>query len=695
MPRLGLALSGGGFRASLYHLGVVRFLRDAGFLPQVTHIASVSGGSILAAHLVLNWQRYNGTLEEFDAAAADFLKFVRLDVRNRILRRVPLCALGRLLLFFGPARLRNRLTMVEMLRSYYEKHLYGDKCVYQLPEQPELHILATNVSEGSLCSFTRAGLKIQHRGRGGASAQPECLPARLASVSLAVAASSAFPGFFPLVPIHAEEIGLQEGDFPTQTFTDGGVYDNLGVRLFEQLKNIAPPLDKVLVSDAGAPFKVLANTSLGIIGRSLRASEVLWNRVWELEKANFGNDPRFLFLPIVETVDPEEDPTAPDPVIQTQLSGIRTDLDRFSTLEICSLVRHGYCVARKYCRRNADFFGTDLPTLAPWDPEPKSSPASGPTGESKTAAAAVASADQANVDARTLRRSAGRRVWSVFFDFRDWPTYVYLPLLIMLFGVLPVVLWRFYQQARFNAHVIDAIAHGDPTFRKVLDLVQRDPAADWSPQEVKSVDQLAQVDYADLEFISDTLIIDLRHWNPESRDRAHVVRRIRVRKMSPKAPLVIQYRDRHPNMEWRCGPSRFQPIVRKSVAKNGEGETNWEIAFNLSEVPPGRVVEVELEAFIHDIQAIFARRGERGAWIKYDAKVRTNEASVWLLFPADRKYEKYELITFSTNPTDPPTPPQPVDTQYTIDHPYGDIIAWVIANPKVGNTYQCRWQWRE
>ena len=57
MPKLGLALSSGGFRATLYHLGVVRFLRDAGALQDVTDIASVSGGSILAAHLVLNWVR--------------------------------------------------------------------------------------------------------------------------------------------------------------------------------------------------------------------------------------------------------------------------------------------------------------------------------------------------------------------------------------------------------------------------------------------------------------------------------------------------------------------------------------------------------------------------------------------------------------------------------------------------------------
>src|SRR3954471_14945389 len=88
--KIGLALSGGGFRATVYHLGLVRFLRDAGILPSVSHICSVSGGSIFAAHLALNWDRYNGTPDEFAAAAAEVLAFVRLDVRNRIIRRFPL-----------------------------------------------------------------------------------------------------------------------------------------------------------------------------------------------------------------------------------------------------------------------------------------------------------------------------------------------------------------------------------------------------------------------------------------------------------------------------------------------------------------------------------------------------------------------------------------------------------------------------
>src|SRR5438128_1012488 len=154
MKKIGLALSGGGFRASLYHLGLVRFLRDAGILSQVSQITSVSGGSILAAHLVLNWGRYNGSPQDFEAAASELIAFVRLDVRNRIVRRFPLTLPLRWLR--RPLGLPTRkLSRTGLLEYHYEKFLYGDKSLFELPEQPRLHILATNLSEGCLCAFSR------------------------------------------------------------------------------------------------------------------------------------------------------------------------------------------------------------------------------------------------------------------------------------------------------------------------------------------------------------------------------------------------------------------------------------------------------------------------------------------------------------------------------------------------------------
>lgn len=79
-----LAFSGGGFRATLFHLGVVRYLADAGILQQVTDVTAVSGGSILGAHLLLRWNDYVAGGEQFDKAAHELLVFVRRDLRNRI-----------------------------------------------------------------------------------------------------------------------------------------------------------------------------------------------------------------------------------------------------------------------------------------------------------------------------------------------------------------------------------------------------------------------------------------------------------------------------------------------------------------------------------------------------------------------------------------------------------------------------------
>jgi hypothetical protein len=57
-PRVALALSGGGFRASLFHLGVLKRLAEVNLLSRVEVVSTVSGGSIFGAFLVLRWQRW-------------------------------------------------------------------------------------------------------------------------------------------------------------------------------------------------------------------------------------------------------------------------------------------------------------------------------------------------------------------------------------------------------------------------------------------------------------------------------------------------------------------------------------------------------------------------------------------------------------------------------------------------------------
>jgi hypothetical protein len=110
-------------------------------------------------------------------------------------------------------------------------------------------------------------------------------------------------------------------------------------------------LDGVLVSDVGKPIEVLSNRRAGgLIRTALRASDILMDRVWQQEIERFQDAEGFVFAPITEVVEHAEDPTALHPEIQQQVAGIRNDLDRFSPLEISSLVRHGYCVGRKACR---------------------------------------------------------------------------------------------------------------------------------------------------------------------------------------------------------------------------------------------------------------------------------------------------------------------------------------------------------
>jgi NTE family protein len=54
-----LALSGGGFRATLFHLGSLWPLNELGYLPKLDRVSSVSGGSITAGVLGLHWNQLN------------------------------------------------------------------------------------------------------------------------------------------------------------------------------------------------------------------------------------------------------------------------------------------------------------------------------------------------------------------------------------------------------------------------------------------------------------------------------------------------------------------------------------------------------------------------------------------------------------------------------------------------------------
>jgi predicted acylesterase/phospholipase RssA len=693
MKKIGLALSGGGFRATLYHLGLVRFLRDAGLLGQVTHITSVSGGSIFAAHLALNWDLYTGSAKEFEQAASKLLAFIRLDVRNRIVRRFPLALLVR-----GPRRLlglsNRQLTRTGLLESQYEKHLFGDKSMFELPERPQLHLLSTNLSQGCLCSFNRDGLWMMQEKEG--RSQIERIRVGLMTVAMAVTASSAFPGFFPPLELTGHDIGARGGEFGRQAYTDGGVFDNLGVRMFRWLTPLLreeKALDGVLVSDVGNRIRIQASQSGGLIRTALRATDILMDRVWQLESENFQDTFGYVFARIMDVVGPHEDSTALHPEVQRQVANIRTDLDAFSLLEISSLIRQGYCIGRKACRSRTDLFGTDLPSNPPWDPVPPASiprntPAdSRPAGSNQETIAST-------IQSRELQASASRRIWSNLLSFRDWTSFIYLPVVLMLL-LVAYLLVDSYKQSRRVRRLIESISHASPDFA-IMSQLMRAPMKPFKGVAAEDVPNIDPPDYKGFIILQDSRILDLRPWDPTGAgktDTASLVygyRRLKVQQTDKDGNNVFRVTAlaTHPDAQFRFPPQRYQPRLRRKFVANTNAQEKmcqYEVCVDLSKAPTGQVVDVSYEYYS---PGEFVHRGQASTTIACRSEFDPAEVTRWILLPRGREYESFEVLRYEAGK---PATAEVVKgfTEVLAGDP--TIIAYKMASVKAGYTFEVTW----
>lgn len=693
MKRIGLALSGGGFRATLYHLGLIRFLRDAGLLQQVTHITSVSGGSIMAAHLALNWEQYTGSVKEFDQAAAKLLAFIRLDVRNRILRRYPLGFFLR-----GPRRLlglsNRQLSRTGLLENQYELHLYGDKSLFELPERPQLHILATNLSEGCLCSFNRDGLwKMVEKG---GDPHIERVRVGLMTVPMAVTASSAFPGFFPPFELTGRDVGARGGEFGRQAYTDGGVFDNLGVRMFRWLTPLLTgenALDGVLVSDVGKRIVVQSATG-GLIRTALRSTDILMDRVGQLENENFQDTFGFVFARLTDVATPHEDPTALHPEVQRQATNVRTDLDAFSDLEISCLVRHGYCIARKACRSRADLFGANLPNDPPWDPVP---PANVPqhTPAASLIGASGKEASPATIQARQLQASAARRIWSRLLSFRDWTSFVYIPLLLPLLFLVPYLTFNSYQHSERARRLHESISHGNPDY-EVMSRLIRGPMKPFKGEAAEEVRKLDPLDDKSFTILQDSRIIDLRSWNPDSAGKTdptslvYGYRRLNIQKAANGGSDLFRVTAlaTHPDSQIRFPPQQFQPKLRRMYAENPASQNSacqFEVSVDLSKAPAGQTADVIYE---HYSPGNFVHRGDVATIVTFRSEFDTGEVSRWFLMPRGKEYQNFQILRYETGK---PKRAEVVKglTEYLADD--SSITAYKMASVKAGYTFEVSW----
>jgi len=213
-----ICLSGGGYRAMLFHTGVLRRLCQTRWLQQADRISSVSGGSMTAAILALAWSKVT-TSSDPDAA---FVEQVEAPIRALAARTIDRSAVVSGLL--SPFS-----SIGEEVEGELRRHLLGTATLADLPAKPVFVFNATNTGSGKLVRFTHDGVADWRVGR---NLDPTV------RLSAAVAASAAFPPFlspFRLAMDEAAWVDDNGNHLDPRTYrdefalTDGGVYDNLGL----------------------------------------------------------------------------------------------------------------------------------------------------------------------------------------------------------------------------------------------------------------------------------------------------------------------------------------------------------------------------------------------------------------------------------------------------------------------------------
>jgi NTE family protein len=365
-PRIALALSGGGFRASIFHLGVLKRLAELGWLQRVDVLSTVSGGSIIGAFVVMRWRQWieaggGGTAFE-QIIAQPFLQ--QIQQHNFILEwllKSPLWPMRK--------AVNRQFTRTQAAVELIDQWFFQGLCCDQLPERPLLVLNATSLQSIRSWRFTKGGLGDSRIGYSGWNGRPVPL-------ALAVGASASFPPVFPPLRIrrrHYTFSGSSYGETPLPDFdfiplTDGGVYDNSGIEaLFKRTllpgRLLLEEPEFLLVSDGGAPPTYdFSSSGLPAMTEGLllyRADQIAREQVtavrtrWLMEQITTGKRQGLLvslrsaldrigslkleqyckFVPSAHQI-----PTS----LLPKLRAIRTSLDRFAETECTALMYHAY-----------------------------------------------------------------------------------------------------------------------------------------------------------------------------------------------------------------------------------------------------------------------------------------------------------------------------------------------------------------
>ena len=293
---IAVCLSGGGYRAMLFHTGVFWRLLELGLMSPgirtvtrpdgsqraigtLMRVSSVSGGSIISGLLGLKWKRldFTATAKLVASYQAEVVKPVRKLAGTTLAAGTAAGAARVIADVLLPGSVSDHVA------DAYDDHLFGRAKLSELPETPRWVINATNLQSGALWRFSAPYMWDWKVGK-------NCHTDKV-RLSRAVAASSAFPpvlapatfkfddtDFTPATGGSGEH-ALQRPPFTTDVqLADGGVYDNLG------LETAYKRCRTLLVSDAGAPFAAEKDVPANWAGLGKRVIDLVDNQVRSLRR---------------------------------------------------------------------------------------------------------------------------------------------------------------------------------------------------------------------------------------------------------------------------------------------------------------------------------------------------------------------------------------------------------------------------
>ena len=332
-PETALCLSGGGYRAAIFHLGAMLRLHERDELAEVDLFSAVSGGSIALAWLASRYLALrDGPGEDFDewCGRCDFRAQVLEPFRAVVSRDLRSFAVLATLPFnwIWPA------ARVRLLERGYRRFL-GGLALGELPEAPGFVFCATDLVFGCNWEFSRRRVGSFQAGY---LRSPGAVP-----VATAVAASSCFPPLFGPLRLALDPLelagGRQAGSELLRRIelSDGGVYDNMATE--PALKRCA----RILVSDAGAPFSF--EPGRHYLRRLMRYAAVVGNQAIALRKRLFhgrreAGEFEGAYWHLGEARDAGADGYSLG--LCELIARMRTDLDRFTAAEFEVLANHGY-----------------------------------------------------------------------------------------------------------------------------------------------------------------------------------------------------------------------------------------------------------------------------------------------------------------------------------------------------------------